>query len=129
MDKKTFTIILGLALIVGFFLAYLQNLSGFDLVKAGNRDGKNYVLLLIPISGLVLLLGALSTRIAVRNFWKWLPLLTVIFFLFIIPLIKGASLGMIFKNFGRGYGVGLWITIIAALILAFYRPRARGIRI
>ena len=124
MDRKTLIIILALALIVGFFLPYLSNASGFDLVKARGGDWKKYLLLLIPLSGLVLLLGALSPRIATRSIWKWLPLLTVIFFIFLIPLIEGAPV-----NLGRGYGVGLWITIIAALILALYQPRTRGIRI
>src|SRR6185503_16763640 len=131
MDRKTLIIILSLALIVGFFLAYILNASGFDIVQAKGGSWTKYILLLIPISGLVLLLGSLDRRgrITVRSFWKWLPLLTVIFFIFIMPLIEGAPFGAIFKNFGRGYGIGLWITIVAPLTLAFYRPGRRGIRI
>jgi hypothetical protein len=28
----------------------------------------------------------------------------------------------VFKSFGKGYGAGLWITIIGSLVLAFYNP-------
>jgi|GEM_PF-3297105 len=127
MDRRTLIIILGLALLVGFFLPYILNVSGFDLVKAKDGDWTRFILLLIPISGLVLLLGSLDRggRIRVSSFWTWLPLLTIIFFIFLMPLIEGVPFGSIFENFGKGWGVGLWITIVAALILAFYRPRVR----
>ncbi len=129
MNRKTFTIVCGAILLISFFLAYFSTfgfgVSGYDMVfgKSGG-DWKKYIVLLIPISGALLLVGELlGTYILDRGLLGWLPFLAVIFMIFIGPLIDGASIGNIFKAIGKGYGIGLWLTIITSLALAFYKPR------
>lgn len=128
MDRKTLTIILAVALIGSFFLPFYSfggvGISGLDTVTAKGGNWEKYILLLIPLSGLLLLLGELNNNYVLpRGLLTWLPLLTVLFILFVNPLIKGAAFGDIFKYIGKGYGAGLWITIAASLVLAFYNPR------
>lgn len=128
MDRKTLTIILAVALIGSFFLPYFSifgtNVSGLDTVTAKGAGWERYVLLLIPLSGLLLLLGELNNSYVIpRSLLTWLPLLALLFMMIINPLIKGAAFGDIFKTLGKGYGFGLWITIAASLALAFYQPR------
>ena len=131
MDRKTLTIVLAVALIGSFFLPFYSiggrgGVSGLDLVTAKGAGWEIYLLLLIPISGLLLLLGELNNNyILSRGLLSWLPLLTIIFIIFINPLIKGADFGSIFKYIGKGYGVGLWIAIASSLVLAFYNPPAK----
>jgi hypothetical protein len=131
MDRKTLTIVLAVALIASFFLPFSSfggrgGASGLDIVTAKGGDWSKYLLLVFPLCGLLLLLGELNNNyILSRSLLTWLPLLTVLFMLFINPLIKGADFGNIFKYFGRGYGVGLWIAIVSSIVLAFYNPKAR----
>ena len=127
MDKKMFTIILAVVLIGCFFLSWTSGItmSGFDIVKAPGGNWEKYVPALIPLSGLMLLIGALNNGNypGGRGIWAWLPLLTVLFMMFGIPLIHGVAFGDIFKMIGKGYGIGLWITIAASVVLAFYNPK------
>lgn len=122
MDRKTLTIVLSVALIASFFLAYFGSASGLDIVKTPSYGWEKYLLLLIPIAGLLLLLGALNKG----NNWgllSWLPLLAILFWIIAMPLINGVAIGDVFKMIGKGYGVGMWIAIVSSLILAFYNPR------
>ena len=125
MDRKTLTIILALALLVAFFLPW-GNGSGFDSVTSKGAGWKEYILILIPLSALLLLLGSFNGNYALgRGLLCVLPLLAVLFMLIIGPLIDGNSFNMVFKDFGKGFGVGKWITIVASLVLAFYNPPAK----
>ncbi len=131
MDKKMLTIILAVILIGCFFLAYFSffgtDVSGYDLVFKGGGDWQKYILLLIPLSGVLLLIGALNNDNYPlgRNLLCWLPLLTILYTVLISPVIEGAAIGDVFKALGKGYGIGLWITIAASLVLALYNPRKR----
>ena len=127
MDKKTLTIGLAIALLIAFFLPYYSGFagkaSGFDIVK-GPGDWETYVLILIPLSAVLLLVGALNGNYPLsRNLLCWLPLLTVLFLLILNPLIQGVKFEYIFKAIGKGYGVGLWVTIVTSVVLAFYNPK------
>jgi hypothetical protein len=131
MDKKILTVILAIVLIGCFFLPYMSfmgmSASGYDAVfSGGGGDWKKYILLLIPVSGVMLLIGALNNGnyILGRGIWAWLPLLTVIYMIIGQPLIDGEAIGNIFKGLGKGYGIGLWVTIGASLVLAIYNPKS-----
>lgn len=129
MDKKTFTIIMAVILIGCFFLPYVSfmgaSVSGFDIIKAPGGGWTKYIALLIPISGVLLLIGALNNGNypGGRNLLCWLPLLTVIYVLIIEPvLINKMAFGDLFKI----TGLGLWITTAAAVVLAFYNPKDKA---
>lgn len=129
MNRKTLTIALGVALIVAFFLPIIsfggRGASGLDIVQAGG-GWESYLWLIFPICGALLLVGALNNGNypGGRSLLSWLPFLTVLFILFIYPLIKGVDFGSLFKNLTKGWGAGLWLTVISSLLLAFYNPRS-----
>lgn len=129
MNRKMLTIILGVILIAAFFLAYWStpfgDASGFDAVKAKGGDWQKYLLLIFPLCGALLVIGAVNNENYPlgRNLLCWLPLLTVLYMLIIKPLIDGAAFGDIFKMLGKGYGIGWWATIAASLVLALYNPK------
>jgi hypothetical protein len=119
MDKKILTIVLAVVLIGCFFLAYFGGVSGFDLVKAPGGTWEKYIPILIPLSGILLLIGAASGNyIGGRGLWALLPLLTVIYMI-VRPLIDKVPFEALIKLFG----VGFWITLVASLVLAFYNPK------
>jgi hypothetical protein len=129
MDKKIFTIILAVVLIGCFFLDYAGGVSGYDLVfKIPGNDWQKYIPLLIPVSGALLLIGALNNGnyIIARAIWAWIPLLTILYWFIGSPLINGVAIGDIFKGLGKGYGIGLWVTIAASLVLAVYNPGTKA---
>jgi hypothetical protein len=133
MDKRALSIIVGVALIASFFLPYLgggYNVSGLDIIKnAGeSRDAlMTYIWLVFPLCGLMLLIGALNNGNypGGRSIWLWLPLLALVFILIIYPMINGVAVGDVFKGFGRGFGVGMWIALGASLLGLLVNPRAR----
>src|SRR5687768_16267038 len=109
MDRKTFTIVMGVALIAGFFLPMLSSGgSALDMVKSNVGDWQKYLWLIIPICGILLILGELNTRYSSsRGLLTWLPLITLLYFLILAPLINGVEFGSIFKSLGRGWGAGM----------------------
>ncbi|MBK7561094.1 MAG: hypothetical protein IPQ06_00560 [Chitinophagaceae bacterium] len=131
MNRKILTIVLAVILIGCFFLPYItfmgMSASGYDSVfSGGGGDWKKYIPLLIPVSGVMLLIGALNNEnyIIGRGIWAWLPLLTLLYMMIGNPLIEGAAIGDIFKVIGKGYGIGLWGTIAASVVLAVYNPKS-----
>ena len=137
MDKKVFSIILGLAFVVCFFLPTMVGPNGsgsmLDFVKynAGSRldfldQLFKYIWILFPLSGLMLLLGALNNGKypGGRSMWVWLPFLAILYVVIIYPLIKGVAIGDIFKSIGKGWGIGYWIALVASIIGIAYNPRS-----
>jgi hypothetical protein len=124
MDRKTFSIVMALALIVGFFLPIFKvGGSAFDIVKAGG-DWQNYLWAILPICGLLLLLGELNNKYAAnRGLVTWLPLLTLLVILVILPLVNKSSLD--FGSMIKAFGIGMWVLLVSSILLAFYNPRPR----
>jgi len=124
MNRKSLTILLGAALVAGFFLPFFKGGgSGFDAVfgPMAMKSAEKYIWLLLPVSGAVLLLGALSrgNYFLGRSIWAWIPFLTIIFILVrIFMTTKPQMLTLV-----KGLGVGFWICFIAALVLAFADPK------
>ena len=120
------TIILAVLLIAGYFLAWYAGFSGFDMVKMKGGDWNKYITLIFPLVGLLLLIGAANNGNYPlgRNLLAWLPLLAVIWLFLLQPvLMDKQSFSAVLKSLGKGWGVGLWITIVTSFILAFYNPR------
>lgn len=131
MNRKTLTILLSVVLIVAFFLPYIGRspftISGYEAVfkTGGGKDAwEKYLWLLIPIPAILLLIGSLNNEnyFLSRGLLVWLPLLTLIFIVVrLIMITDGADISMLLKGMGYGY----WISLAAALFLAFARPRPR----
>jgi hypothetical protein len=129
MDRKTLTIVLSVILIVGFFLPYIGKapfaFSAYDMVfNDRSGDWEKYLWLLVPIPALFLLIGALNNDryFISRGLLVWLPLLTLIY----IPVrMMSISDSNDFKTLVKIMGYGYWISLAAALFLAFARPRPR----
>ena len=126
MDRKTVTLILAVILIAGFFLPYISTdlfsttgVSGFELIKGGGKADK-YVLLLAPIAGLLLLVGASNGEnyTPSRGVLALLALIGVLY-LVIRTLIEGADIGQLIKMLGLGY----WLSLAASVLLVLYNPR------
>lgn len=142
MDRKLFTTIFAIILVASFFLPYLKfgnlaSMSGLDIVssnagKGGDWDDMlmQYIWVLIPLSGLILLLGSLNREnyFLGRGLWTWLPLLTVIFVivkLYLESKNAGGGSAVSIGDLVKIFGMGFWVAAVASLILAFYNPRPR----
>jgi hypothetical protein len=129
MNKKMYSIILGAVLIGAFFLPYMSvfgmDISGFKIATAKGGDWQQYLLLIIPISGIMLLIGALNNGNypGGRTIWTWLPLLGVLWLAVIAPLIEGVAIGDIFNALFKGKGIGFWLTLVTSIAAIAYNPK------
>ena len=131
MNRKVLTIVLAVLLIVSFFLPLCShtNTSPFDIVQGPSygNEIEGYLLkygwLLIPISGLMLLIGALNNGnyFLGRGLWTILPLLALLY-LIIRPVTLMGD-GFDFGGLIKGLGIGTWVALVASLVLALYQPR------
>lgn len=131
MNRKFLTIVMAVALLGGFFLPLIKdiNISPFDIVTASGKSNDvlmKYIWVLIPISAILLLIGALNNEqyILGRGIWAWLPFATIVFVLIRLYFIEGES-KVPFLEFIKAFGVGFWIMFAASLILAFSWSRPR----
>ncbi|HRG80922.1 MAG TPA: hypothetical protein PLO99_00340 [Chitinophagaceae bacterium] len=133
MNRKILTIILAVVLIASFFLPMGAggSTSAFDLVQGPSFGNSieailmKYLWLAIPLSGVMLLIGALNkeTYFLGRGIWAMLPLLALLMLLIGIPMMQGAAIGDVFKLITKMYGIGVWVALGASLVLAIYWPR------
>ncbi|HEV7779903.1 MAG TPA: hypothetical protein VGO58_01485 [Chitinophagaceae bacterium] len=127
MNRKILTIILAIAIIAGFFLPLSNagSTSAFDAVQAAYPVSgveailMKYLWILVPVSGLLLLIGALNNEqyAPARVLWAVLPLLALAYII-VRPVIEGMDIGAMVKSFG----IGFWVMLGGALILAIYHP-------
>jgi hypothetical protein len=129
MNRKMVTIILAIVLIGSFFLPLWSTSSGgsaFDIIKGPSYGNgaeallAKYIWIVMPLSGLMLLIGAVNNGnyFLGRALWAWLPLLAMLYII-IRPVIDGAKIGDMIKTFG----VGFWVMLVASIAVAFYNPR------
>lgn len=135
MSNRIWTTILAIALIGSFFLPYIKagnvDISGYDYVfksMAHKNKWEKYIWLIIPVAGMLLLVGAMNNEnyILGRSLLAWLPLMTVIFVIVRVYMNADAvgntiSLKQLIKLFGTGF----WIATASAVLLAFVNPRRR----
>ncbi len=128
MNRKMVTIILAIVLIGSFFLPLFSTSSGsaFDVIKAPSYGTgaeallAKYIWIVMPLSGLMLLIGAVNNGnyFLGRALWAWLPLLAMLYII-VRPVIDGVKIGDLIKTFG----VGFWAMLVASIAVAFYNPR------
>jgi hypothetical protein len=140
MNRKTVTIALALSLIGSFFLPCLQygsvTASGFDLLTAPSINGADrgllvlkYVWIVIPIAGIMLLIGAINNGnyFLGRGIWAFLPLLTLLFVMAIIFRdAKKLGINISISELVKNMGIGFWVTLGLSLVLALYWPRQKA---
>lgn len=131
MNRKILTIILAVMLIASFFLPLGNHASTspFDIIQGPSYGSEieamllKYGWLLIPLSGVLLLIGALNNEnyFLGRGIWAFLPLLALLYLMIRpITLIGGRfDIGGLIK----GLGIGTWIALVASLVLAIYWPK------
>ena len=131
MNRKIWTILVSVALIGCFFLPFFKfgSTSAYDIVTSpasGDHAWEKYIWLVIPLSAVILLIGAMNngTYFLGRSFWTLLPLLTVLYFLVRIYLnAKDISSHVAIKDIIRVFDTGYWATLGLSVLLAFIHPR------
>ena len=126
MRRRSITIFLSIALIASFFIPYYNwdsfSLSGLDFVLSTHTPGLKYLLLLIPLSGILLLLEALSDdRYLINKQWLMkIPLIVSITMAFVIYFNMNSK-AMPFERISylQILGWGFWLIMIISLLLAF----------
>lgn len=137
MNRKTLSIVLGVVLIASFFLPYLNvagifKVSGLDIItgkgimgEASKGSAEKYIMLLTPIAGVLLLVGALNNE----NYPLGRPIIGVlaligVLYLIIRGLMEGGGKGM--GEVFRFLGMGFWLGLIAAIVVLAYNPKPKS---
>jgi len=136
-SNKSVIIILAAILIAAFFMPWLKffvSLNAWDMIfgEAGRfiNPGFKYVTLLIPITGILIVYGAAFNEEnypVSKGLLFRVPILTLIVLIasFLYKLndsglpVRGSDLGDIIQIFG----IGFWLTLIAAAILPFMQSQ------
>lgn len=141
MDRKSLTTILALVLIGSFFMPYLKDgpvsASGFEiLITPKDIAAKDfallmikYIWLLLPLSGIILLIGALNKGKYFIARWPWafLPLVVLLFVVAKIYLdAKRVGPPATISEIAGELGFGFWVALAASVILAVYHPRSKA---
>lgn len=132
MNRRLLTLILAVLLIASFFLPLgtHASTSAFDIVKAPGGAGSEiegmlfkYGWILIPLSGIMLLIGALNneTYFLGRGLWAFLPLIALLYLIIRPITLLGGRFDIM--DMIKGFGVGLWVALVASLVLAFVWPK------
>ena len=132
MTRRIWTILVSLALIGCFFLAFFRNgnfsISAYDIVfktPGGEGQWEKYIWLLIPLSSILLLIGALNNGhyFISRTLFCWTPLFTVIFIIVRWYLLQKEGNEIAgFGDFIKTIGEGLWATLGLSLLLSGCQP-------
>lgn len=137
MDRKSYTIILAITLLVSFFLPYLNygaigRPSAFRIVMIQSKNYQTwdlvikYIWLLVPLSAVMLLIGSLRKNdIPGRLIWTWIPLLTLLFLVGWFYL-NARNIGGRFVSSAELFSMfafGFWLAFTASVLLAFYTPK------
>lgn len=131
MNRKILTIILAVILIASFFLPIGTHASTtpFDIVKGPSYGNEieamlfKYAWILIPLSGLMLLIGAVNNEsyFLGRGIWAFLPLITILYLLVRPITLMGGRFDIM--DMIKGFGVGTWMALVGSLVLAFVWPK------
>lgn len=131
MNRKILTIILAVILIASFFLPIGTHASTtpLDIVKGPSYGNEieallfKYAWILIPLSGIILLIGALNNEsyFLGRGIWAFLPLIALLYLL--IRPITLMDRGFDIMDMIKGFGVGTWMALAGSLVLAIYWPK------
>jgi len=131
---KGIVIVLGIILVLAFFMPWLKidffasiSLSGWDMVfgDAGKiiENELKYIALLIPVSGILIIMGAGFNNeryILPKEILFLAPFLSIYMISFIILLIFGNGGPLQNSDLTRFFGMGVWLTFISSLILLFF---------
>lgn len=127
MNRKIFTIVLAIVIIAGFFLPISNHGSGsaFDAIQQSYPVSglepmlMKYLWILVPVSGLILLVCALNNEhyVPARFLWAVLPLLALAYL-----IGRPATEGVDIMDMVKTFGIGFWAMVGGALILAIYHP-------
>lgn len=129
MNRKIFTIIVAVALIASFFLPLASggSASALDVVKGPSMPGggievmlMKYIWIIFPLSGLMLLVGALNNEnyFLGRGLWAWLPFMAIVYII-ARPVIDGAKI----MDMVKAFGVGFWVAVASSIAAAFVWPK------
>ncbi|HYF30909.1 MAG TPA: hypothetical protein VD993_07305 [Chitinophagaceae bacterium] len=131
-SNKSIVAIVAGVLTVAFFMPWIQlffALSGWDIV-IGKTQGEDHlfvklIMLLFPISGLLILFGAVLNNEKYplpKSFLFKLPLWALIVLIVVLVIKSNGLPGEAINGIFRILGVGFWLTLIAAVILPFVAP-------